>query len=166
MTEEQKDAKEEIKQQNSGGFKNEIEEDEEQSPHFTQNSVVETSMSVTNDPKKDNYERNRLLKTNINKAASKFNLKPKKGVEYLLNFNDTKDASDDEKLEIILNFLKTTPTLNLTAIGDYLGEDVQINKDILYRLVDSWDFKNKDIVSSLRFLLSYFRLPGEGQESW
>jgi len=137
LTEEQKDAKEEMKQQNSGGLKNEVEEEEEQSPHYMQNSLTETSMSLTTDPKKDNYERNRLLKGNINKAASKFNLKPKKGIEYLLDFNNVKDAPKEEKLDIILNFLKTTPTLNLTAIGDYLGEDIQMNKEVLYKLVDS-----------------------------
>ena len=164
LSEEQKDAKEELKQQNSGGFKNEADEEEEQSPHYTQHTMTDMSMSISNDTRKDNYERNRQLKNNINKAASKFNLKPKKGIEYLLDFNHAKEVSYEEKIDMILNFLKTTPTLNMTAIGDYLGEDVQINKDVLYRLIDLTDFREKDIVSSLRLLLSYFRLPGEGQK--
>lgn len=163
LSEEQKDVGEEVKQQNSGGFKNEADEDEEQSPHYTQNSsITDTSMSV--DPKKDNYERSRLLKSNIYKAASKFNLKPKKGIEYLLEFNNAKDLPYDERVDLILNFIRTTPTVNMTAIGDYIGEDIQINKDVLYKMVDTTDFKNMDIVSSIRLLLSFFRLPGEGQK--
>lgn len=58
-SEEKKEAiNEEIKQQNSGGFKNDIEDDEEQSPHYLQQLAMnDTSMS--NDPKKDSYELNR-----------------------------------------------------------------------------------------------------------
>lgn len=49
---------EETKQQNSGGFKNDIEDEEEQSPHYLQQLAMnDTSMS--NDPKKDSYELNR-----------------------------------------------------------------------------------------------------------
>jgi len=65
------------------------------------------------------------------KAASKFNLKPKKGVEYLLEINGAKDAEYEERVDIIAKFIKTTPALDKTAIGDYLGEDIQINKDVL-----------------------------------
>ena len=58
--------------------------------------MTESSMAVSNDPRKDNYERNRALKSNINKAATKFNLKPKKGIEYLLDFNNAKDVEYGE----------------------------------------------------------------------
>jgi brefeldin A-inhibited guanine nucleotide-exchange protein len=164
LTEEQKDSKEETKHQNSGGKNLDIEEEnEEQSPHFSQHiSMIDTSMNV--DPKKDNYERNRLLKSNINKAASKFNLKPKKGIEYFLDFNNAKNIDYQEKLDLIVNFLKTTPTLDKTAIGDYLGEDIEINKDVLYRLIEQMEFKEKPFVPSLKVLLAGFRLPGEGQK--
>lgn len=133
LTEEQKDNRESNKQQNSGGFKNEADEDEEQSPHYLQ-QMNDTTMSI--DPKKDNYEKNRQLKSNLNKAATKFNLKPKKGVEYLLDFNNAKNADYETKLEMIVNFLKTTPSLDKTAIGDYLGEDIPLNKDVLYKLIE------------------------------
>lgn len=161
LTEEQKDNRESNRQQNSGGFKNEADEDEEQSPHYLQ-QMNDTVMSI--DPKKDNYEKNRQLKSNLNKAATKFNLKPKKGVEYLLEFNNAKDADYDTKLEMIVNFLRTTPSLDKTAIGDYLGEDIQLNKDVLYKLIESMDFTNKPFVAALKLLLAGFRLPGEGQK--
>lgn len=105
-----------------------------------------------------------MLKNNIYKAASKFNLKPKKGIEYLLEFNNAKDADYDTKLEMIANFLKTTPALDKTAIGDYLGEDIQINKDVLKKLIETMDFTDKKFVPSLKMMLSGFRLPGEGQK--
>lgn len=163
LTEEQKDANDESKQQNSGGRKLEVEEDQEQSPHFSQHNSI-NDISINIDPKKDNYEKNRQLKSNINKAASKFNLKPKKGIEFLLQFNDAKDASYEIRLDLIVNFLKTTPALDKTAIGDYLGEDVELNKEVLYKLIENMEFEGKAFVPSLKILLSGFRLPGEGQK--
>lgn len=116
------------------------------------------------DPKKDNYERNRTLKTNFYKAAIKFNLKPKKGIQYLLEFHEAQDAPYEEKINIILNFLRTTPALDKTAIGDYLGEVDTLNKDVLYAHIESMNFVQKPFVPALKTLLSGFRLPGEGQK--
>lgn len=48
---------EEIKQQNSGGFKNEF-DDDEQSPHYQQHTSM-TDTSISTDLKKDSYEQNR-----------------------------------------------------------------------------------------------------------
>ena len=163
LTEEQKESKEESKQQNSGGFKNEVEEDEEQSPHIShQNSLSDSSTLI--DPKQANYERNRSLKNNIYKAAVKFNLKPKKGVQYYLEFQHSTDVEHQEKVKLILNFLLTTPALDKTAIGDYLGEDEDFNKDVLYALIEAIDFTQKPFVTALKLLLAGFRLPGEGQK--
>jgi brefeldin A-inhibited guanine nucleotide-exchange protein len=60
--------------------------------------------------------------------------------------------------------LKTTSALDKTAIGDYLGEDIQINKDVLYLYIDTMNFAQKPFVASLKGLLAGFRLPGEGQK--
>ena len=38
----------------------------------------------------------------------------------------------------IVNFFKTVPSLDKTLIGDYLGEDVEINKEVLYEYIDSY----------------------------
>jgi Sec7-like guanine-nucleotide exchange factor len=32
----------------------------------------------------------------------------------------------------IVNFLKSTSTLDKTKIGEYLGEDIDLNKQVLY----------------------------------
>jgi Sec7-like guanine-nucleotide exchange factor len=60
--------------------------------------------------------------------------------------------------------LKTTSSLDKTKIGEYLGEDVELNKAALYYFIDSDDFANVPFVESLKRLLSSFRLPGEGQK--
>jgi len=49
-------------------------------------------------------------------------------------------------------------------IGDYLGEDKELNKSVLYEFIDSIDFKQVVFVDALRMLLQGFRLPGEGQK--
>ncbi len=63
-----------------------------------------------------------------------------------------------------MNFLKTTTSLDKTKIGEYLGEDIDLNKKVLYGYVDSFDFRNVPYVDSLKRMLSGFRLPGEGQK--
>lgn len=64
----------------------------------------------------------------------------------------------------IVDFLKGTGSLDKTKIGEYLGEDIDLNKQVLYRYVDSFDFDGVAYVESLKRLLSGFRLPGEGQK--
>ena len=58
----------------------------------------------------------------------------------------------------------TAPGLSKTEIGDYLGEDKALCKNVLYAFVDSFNFNGKGLVESLKELLSTFRLPGEGQK--
>jgi brefeldin A-inhibited guanine nucleotide-exchange protein len=63
-----------------------------------------------------------------------------------------------------LNFFTTTPSLNKTQIGEYFGEDVDLNKKVLYAYIDSCDFKGELYLKSMRMMLAGFRLPGEGQK--
>jgi len=60
--------------------------------------------------------------------------------------------------------LKNTPSLSVTSIGEFLGEDKELNRDVLSLYVDELDFTNKEIgfVDALKLLLSGFRMPGEG----
>lgn len=62
----------------------------------------------------------------------------------------------------IVNFLKTTATLDKTKIGDYLGEDIDLNKQVLYQYIDSFEFANVQYIDAMKRMLSGFRLPGEG----
>ena len=60
--------------------------------------------------------------------------------------------------------MKNTPSLSVTSIGEFLGEDKELNRDVLSLYVDELDFTNKEIgfVDALKLLLSGFRMPGEG----
>lgn len=52
--------------------------------------------------------------------------------------------------------------MDKTRIGEYLGEDIDVNKKVLYAVVDTYDFDGVPFVEALKRLLSGFRLPGEG----
>jgi len=54
--------------------------------------------------------------------------------------------------------------LDKTAIGDYLGDNDEVCKAVMYAFVDLMDFSEKDLVSALRHFLDSFRLPGEAQK--
>ena len=57
------------------------------------------------------------------KAASKFNLKPKTGLKYLTDKGYLPAEDGEERVKAICKFLKGTPTLSPTVIGQFLGED-------------------------------------------
>ncbi|KAH9363365.1 hypothetical protein HPB48_006471 [Haemaphysalis longicornis] len=53
---------------------------------------------------------------------------------------------------------------SLKQIGDYLGENEKLNKEVMCAYVDQMDFAGKDFVSALRVFLEGFWLPGEAQK--
>jgi len=52
--------------------------------------------------------------------------------------------------------------LDKTAIGDYLGEEKDLNKKVLYEYINEFNFENVPFVDAMKKMLSGFRLPGEG----
>ena len=103
----------------------------------------------------------RQVKNEISKAAIKFNLKPKNGINYLIALGMV-SQDEDQAVKDIVNFFKTTPQLDKTCIGDYMGEDKPFNKAILYNYIDDMDFAGANFVEALKKMLAGFRLPGEG----
>ncbi len=76
------------------------------------------------------------MKNEILKASIKFNFKPKNGINYLI-LKGLIQKEPIEQLAIdIVNFLKHTSTLDKTAIGDYLGENEELNKKVLYEYIN------------------------------
>ena len=63
----------------------------------------------------------------------------------------------------IVSFLKKTPNLDKTKIGEFLGADAPLSKDCLKEFINQYDLRGKEFVPSLRSVLLGFRLPGEGQ---
>jgi len=102
----------------------------------------------------------------MTKAAAKFNLKPKNGLKYLTDKGYIVKEPKEEMLKGICKFLKETPALSATAIGQFLGAEQELNKECLSYYVDELDFTNKEIgfVEALKLLLQGFRLPGEAQQ--
>jgi Sec7-like guanine-nucleotide exchange factor len=74
---------------------------------------------------------NRIYKQEMEKAANKFNLKPKNGLKYLTDKGYLPKEPREEMIKGICKFFKETPALSATAIGQYLGEDKDPNRDVL-----------------------------------
>lgn len=92
-------------------------------------------------------------------GRKKFNMDPKKGIEYLVDNHLLRMDPQD-----IAHFLYKGEGLNKTAIGDYLGEKNDFNEQVLKAFVELHDFTNLILVQALRQFLWSFRLPGEAQK--
>lgn len=125
-------------------------------------SIVETSTIAASiavdDPSQ--FESLKHRKTALTDAIRDFNFKPKRGLEVLIEqgFIKSRDPQD------IARFLLTTEGLDKAAIGDFLGEDGDLNIAIMHAFVDLMDFTNMSFVDALRRFLQAFRLPGESQK--
>lgn len=92
-------------------------------------------------------------------GKKKFNMDPKKGVEYLISHDLIKETPED-----VAAFLYKGEGLNKTMIGDYLGERNDFNEAVLKAFVELHDFTDLIVVQALRQFLWSFRLPGEAQK--
>uniref|UniRef100_A0A671YRR8 Cytohesin 1a n=1 Tax=Sparus aurata TaxID=8175 RepID=A0A671YRR8_SPAAU len=92
-------------------------------------------------------------------GRKKFNMDPKKGIQFLIENDLLKNTSDD-----IAQFLYKGEGLNKTAIGDYLGERDDFNIQVLHAFVELHEFTDLNLVQALRQFLWSFRLPGEAQK--
>ncbi|XP_015790227.1 cytohesin-1 [Tetranychus urticae] len=92
-------------------------------------------------------------------GKKRFNMDPKKGIEYLIENNLLKNTPED-----VASFLFKGEGLNKTSIGEYLGEKVDFNLKVLDAFINLHDFTNLLLVQALRQFLWSFRLPGEAQK--
>ncbi|XBW36254.1 hypothetical protein QEN19_001846 [Hanseniaspora menglaensis] len=106
------------------------------------------------------FEVSKLRKTMLSKLLSVFNKKPKRAIPDLLAQGFIEDTTPTS----IAKFLLTTEGLNLSTVGDYLGEGTEENIAIMHEFVDQLDFKSLSFTDALRNFLQKFRLPGEGQK--
>lgn len=123
-----------------------------------QNEDLEESSTDISDALLE-FDKNKHLKTNLSKAVAKFNIKPILGIKFLHESGYLNSGSPGE----IALFLKTTPGINKTVLGEFFGSKKEPNLSIFYEFVQLFDFKNVGIVEAIRSFLSSFRLPGEGQ---
>ncbi|XP_062854186.1 cytohesin 4b [Trichomycterus rosablanca] len=95
----------------------------------------------------------------ISSGKKKFNMDPKKGVNYLVQNNLL-----EWKPQSIAEFLYKEEGLNKTAIGDFLGEREEMHLQVLKAFVELHEFSDLNLVQALRQFLWSFRLPGEAQK--
>lgn len=78
-------------------------------------------------------------------GKKKFNMDPKKGIEYLIDHQLL--VNDQEE---VAKFLYQGEGLNKTAIGDYLGERNDFNIAVLKSFVNLHEFSDMILVQALR----------------
>ncbi|XP_071748045.1 cytohesin-1 isoform X6 [Lepeophtheirus salmonis] len=96
---------------------------------------------------------------NLQMGKKKFNMDPKKGIEFLITQGLIKETPED-----VAQFLYKGEGLNKTMIGDFLGEKNDFNEAVLKAFVELHDFTDLILVQALRQFLWSFRLPGEAQK--
>ncbi|WVQ71161.1 hypothetical protein IAR50_000686 [Cryptococcus sp. DSM 104548] len=118
-------------------------------------------------PKAQDLTAAKERKSVILAGAAQFNVKPKKGIAFLLEQgvivpDPTAEGSEEEKQNLaIAKFLRRGPRLDKKLVGEYIsGPD---KEPLLKAYIGLFDFKGKSVADSLRELLETFRLPGEAQ---
>lgn len=88
-----------------------------------------------------------------------FNRKPRRGISYLQE-QGLLGLSHQE----VAKFLHGDDRLDKTFVGEFLGDNDDFCKQVMYTYVDQMDFAGMDFVAALRHFLDGFRLPGEAQK--
>ncbi|KAF8913871.1 hypothetical protein CPB84DRAFT_1669746 [Gymnopilus junonius] len=113
---------------------------------------------IADDPTK--FESAKQKKTTLLEGIKKFNYKPKRGIQFLIETSFIASSAPQD----IAIFLLTTDGLNKVMIGEYLGEGDDENVAIMHAFVDHLEFRDIPFVDALRLFLQSFRLPGEAQK--
>jgi brefeldin A-inhibited guanine nucleotide-exchange protein len=119
----------------------------------------ESTSDIGSDTTLIEFEKNKLLKASIGKAVTKFNIKPVIGIKYLAESGHITSGNHKE----IASFLKFTPGIDKTILGEFFGGNKEPNISIFNEFVQLFQFENLGIVEAIREFLLSFRLPGEGQ---
>uniref|UniRef100_A0A3Q4I8C3 ADP-ribosylation factor guanine nucleotide-exchange factor 2 (brefeldin A-inhibited) n=1 Tax=Neolamprologus brichardi TaxID=32507 RepID=A0A3Q4I8C3_NEOBR len=122
-------------------------------------SAISSSVAVSQADHPEQYEVIKQQKDIIEHGIELFNKKPKRGIQYLQD-----QGMLGPKAEDIAQFLHQEDRLDTTQVGEFLGENIKFNKEVMYCYVDQLDFCGRDFVSALRMFLEGFRLPGEAQK--
>ncbi|KAL7748792.1 GDP/GTP exchange factor for ARF [Sorochytrium milnesiophthora] len=104
-------------------------------------------------------EQRRAEKVILLDGARHFNEGIKQGIKYLQTHRVLPEVIEPR---VMARFLRTTPNLSKTLIGEYLGKPDNI--ETLRQFVAQFHFGQKRIDEAVRELLESFRLPGEAQQ--
>ncbi|KAJ8959328.1 hypothetical protein NQ318_022014 [Aromia moschata] len=82
-----------------------------------------------------------------------FNRKPRRGISYLQEQGLLGNSKEE-----VAKFFHNDDRLDKTFIGEFLGDNDDFSKQVMYTYVDQMDFVNMDFVAALRHFLDGFRL--------
>lgn len=129
-------------------------------PTPTPREVGSPNPDVGEDDDVSKLENEKQRKTMLMDGVKKFNFKPKRGIEYLVQNGFIRSRKPQD----IARFLLTNEHLSKAMIGEYLGEGDEENVAIMHAFVDMLDFSGILFTDALRMYLQTFRLPGESQK--
>ncbi|CAJ1057648.1 Golgi-specific brefeldin A-resistance guanine nucleotide exchange factor 1 isoform X6 [Xyrichtys novacula] len=89
-------------------------------------------------------------------GTEQFNLKPKKGIQFLQEKNLLSDPINHNQ---VAQWLRENPRLDKKMIGEYISD--RNNMELLDSFVNTFTFQGLRIDEALRLYLEAFRLPGE-----
>ncbi|KAH9970807.1 hypothetical protein BJV74DRAFT_866467 [Russula compacta] len=113
---------------------------------------------IVDDPSR--FESAKQKKTTLMEGIKRFNQKPKKGIQFLVETGFIPSQGPQD----VAKFLFNTDGLSKAMVGEYLGEGDEVNIATMHAFVDMIDFRNTGFVDALRLFLQSFRLPGEAQK--
>ncbi|KLT43076.1 Sec7-domain-containing protein [Cutaneotrichosporon oleaginosum] len=105
-------------------------------------------------------ENEKQRKTMLMEGVKKFNFKPKRGIEFLVQHGFIRSRQPQD----IARFLLTNEHLSKAMIGEYLGEGDAEHVAIMHAFVDMLNFTGMLFTDAMRMYLQTFRLPGESQK--
>lgn len=108
----------------------------------------------------DAFQLKQTYKRDLETAISKFNEKPKKGIEYL----QERGHLENDPKAVAKFLLENQNALSKSMIGDFLGDNTETSKAVLYAYTEAVDFKGLQLDEAIRKFLSGFRIPGEAQK--
>lgn len=98
-------------------------------------------------------------KKKVDEAITKFNAGKRKALGMLRELGIV-----DETAESLARFLKNDERVVQTRIGEVFGGDDEFSFKVLDCFLDLLDFKDKSILEAMKYFLSLFELPKEGQK--
>jgi brefeldin A-inhibited guanine nucleotide-exchange protein len=107
----------------------------------------------------ERFEQAKTNKVLFKEGLELFNKKPKKGIQFLQKAGQLPDDAAE-----VAHFLRTTPGLDKTQIGELLGSPDEADLRVMHAYVDSMDFPGMELDEAIRAFLAGFRLPGEAQK--
>ncbi|XRB00985.1 brefeldin A-inhibited guanine nucleotide-exchange protein [Pycnococcus provasolii] len=119
----------------------------------------EVSSSHRGTPEAATYEELKAQKTALQAIVDLFKEKPKKAVKQAIA-----SGLCGETTEEIAHWLRDTPGLVKTAIGEYLGGHTDEEIEVMHKFQDGMNYHNIVFDEAIRLFLSSFRLPGEAQK--